>query len=131
MNLQSRLAALLLLLSLAITAGLAGAQDGTLDEAGLRFTGSMPLSWVEELFGVDVGGVPTLSPDGTRLAWIAADGLCTLSFDDGSNTCYGEEDLPMRIGSALYWSPDSMAIAFHEDAVYRQNESDIWLLELK
>lgn len=127
-----RLRAIVLLLSalFLMSTGLAGAQDDGIEQVGLRLTDIAPLSDVEAAYDADFRMQSVvLSPDGTQLAWAIQEGICVLEFE-GAVTCFEDAEQPLQVGSALYWSPDSRAIAFHEDVLRRFNESDIWLLDL-
>ena len=81
------------------------------------------------LFGIPVGTGPRLSPDGMRLAWIAAKyhAVCTGEIDTWEVTC---TPLPDELKAAdLFWSPDSRLIATHSEVLRSMNEPDIWLFE--
>lgn len=131
MEIRFRELCLLLIVVLATAAGTAAAQGGEIDGAGLRFVGMVPLTEIEDTYAVEIDFHSAMvSPDGTLLAWASGGDICVLALENGGETCYGDENQPVRVGSALYWSPTSQAVAFHEDPLRWMHESDIWLLDL-
>lgn len=78
----------------------------TVNEGGL-----LPVIYVSNLDGssmrkIDTGAWPSLSSDGTRLAYSATDGLHLVDLATGQNTSLGTD------GYRLVWSPDDTRILF-------------------
>lgn len=89
-----------------IPAGLGGKILTTVNEGGL-----LPAIYVSDLDGSNplklaTGAWPSLSPDGTRLAYSSSDGLHILDLATGSNSALGMD------GHNLIWSPDGTRILF-------------------
>ena len=101
-------------------------QPGTFSTATL--TGS------ESLRDYPDSRVWAVSPDASRLAYANPDGVCVLTFAEGGGA--GDSvctPIPLQrsfIPKALTWSPDSLYVAFHEDATTQMVDSDIWVLDV-
>ena len=73
--------------------------------------GPLPAIYISSLDGTisqkaAIGGWPSLSNDGTRLAYSAADGLNVLDLSTGQNTSFGID------GYRIIWSPDDTRLLF-------------------
>jgi hypothetical protein len=89
-----------------IPAGLRGKILTTVNEGG-----PLPAIYVSSLDGtnarkIDTGAWPSLSSDGTRLAYSAADGLRVIDLSTGQSSSLGTD------GYNLIWSPDSTQILY-------------------
>jgi hypothetical protein len=90
-----------------LPSGLGGKIVTTVNEGDL-----LPGIYVSNLDGTNSRKIvtdawPSLSPDGTRLAYSAADGLHVLNFSTGQNSSLG-----VVVGYNLIWSPDSTRILY-------------------
>ncbi len=80
----------------------------------------------------------TIAPDGSAIAYIEQTGrlgnrtrnLCIFTFSNANVLCYTAPDEYLGSPYALFWSPDSTAIAFTENPIQLGHESDIWLFRL-
>ncbi len=89
-----------------LPAGLGGKILTTVNEGG-----PLPMLYVSNLDGtnarrIDTGGWASLSSDGARLAYSAADGLHILDLSTGQSTSLGTD------GYGLIWSPDNTRIMY-------------------
>lgn len=70
--------------------------------------------------------VAVISPDGTKIASMS-DEFCVYTLDSGAISC---QELENRVSPpALYWSPDSRFVAFHENFVRTFRDSDLFLYD--
>ena len=90
---------------------------------------------LEEQRAVDLGGAEplTLSPDGRSLAVLreGADTLEICSYDVVTldpDVCADYPSTSIDAGTAV-WSPDSTRLAFTENKVYLNHESDLWVFD--
>jgi hypothetical protein len=74
--------------------------------------------------------IAALSPDGTMIARLEKDSICLFTFADGADRCTVWPDL-LKSPTTLYWSPDSQAIAMHENVFQYFRDSDIWLFDTR
>jgi outer membrane biosynthesis protein TonB len=80
----------------------------------------------------------TIAPDGSAIAYIELAGrrgarernLCIFTFSNANIRCYPAPEGYVSTPYALFWSPDSTAIAFSENPIQLGHESDIWLFRL-
>lgn len=80
----------------------------------------------------------TIAPDGSAIAYLQLAGrrgarernLCIFTFSNANIQCYPAPDGYVSTPYALFWSPDSAAIAFSENPIQLGHESDIWLFRL-
>ena len=73
--------------------------------------GPLPAIYISNLDGTNlqkiaIGAWPSLSNDGTRLAYSAADGLHVIDLANGQNTAFGTD------GYRIIWSPDNTRMMF-------------------
>ena len=73
--------------------------------------GPLPAIYISNIDGTNlqkiaIGAWPSLSNDGTRLAYSAADGLHVIDLANGQNTAFGTD------GYRIIWSPDNTRIMF-------------------
>ncbi|MEM9950359.1 MAG: hypothetical protein AAF846_02065 [Chloroflexota bacterium] len=67
-----------------------------------------------------------ISPDGTLIA-SGRDELCIYTFETNNSEC---QEMPERVRPpALYWSPDSRYIVFHNDFVRTLQEADLFIYD--
>jgi hypothetical protein len=94
---------------------------------------------IEEAIGEKDVAFPTLSPDGSTIAWIKSDSglrskemtqLCFYSFDAAANNCVDKPEEYDSYPAQLVWSPDSAYITFSENPIQLGNESDIWVFDV-
>lgn len=80
----------------------------------------------------------TIAPDGSAIAYVQLAGrrgarernLCIFTFSNANIQCYPAPEGYVSTPYALFWSPDSTAIAFSENPIQLGHESDIWLFRL-
>jgi hypothetical protein len=89
-----------------LPSGLRGKIVTTVNEGGL-----LPAIYVTNLDGtnprkIDVGAWPSLSADGTRLAYSIGDGIHVFNFSTGENPAIGTD------GYRIIWSPDNTRMMF-------------------
>jgi hypothetical protein len=94
---------------------------------------------VYEIIGEKSAPMATVSPDGTRIAWVQSSGtgkdrvgqLCLFTFENAAKKCYDiSRDLFYGYPYQLQWQPDSSTIAFTENPIQQGYESDIWLFKV-
>jgi Tol biopolymer transport system component len=90
----------------ALPVGVGGKVVTTVNEGGL-----LPVIYVGNLDGtnlqkIDTGAWPSLSTDGTRLAYSASDGIRVRDLSSGQTTAIGID------GYRIIWSPDNTRIMF-------------------
>lgn len=109
----------------------------------LRFTlivllaalGTLPVSAVRPsmvAMPIEVDGFPlAISPDGTRLAGVDADGarFCVWDLATGKAACDGDIPAPVEARSVT-WAPDSSAVAFSLGSSSRLVDSDIYVFDV-
>lgn len=86
---------------------------------------------VAEPIPIDIDGFPlSISPDGSRLAGVHADGarVCIWEIPSGEAACDGDIPEPVEARSVT-WAPDSSAFAFSLGAPNRLVDSDIYVFE--
>lgn len=82
---------------------------------------------------VEVDGFPlSLSPDGTLLAGMGADGrqFCVWDIDHLESRCDGELPDLVEVRS-IAWSPDSTAVAFSLGVLNRLTDSDLYVFDAR
>jgi hypothetical protein len=91
---------------------------------------------VYEIVGEKQAPLATVSPDGTRIAWIQSSGkgkdrvgqVCLFAFANAAKKCYNiSTDVFKGYPYQLQWSPDSASIVFTENPIQQGYESDIWI----
>ena len=138
------LSTLALIIALALTACQAEQPVAPATEVPATEAESVPVkvvaeSPVRDVIGDDQAILPTLSPDGSAIAWVKESGsisktqvgqLCLYVFADAQNLCHDKPEKFKSFPYQLAWSPDSAYIALSENPLQLGDESDLWLFNV-
>ncbi len=91
--------------------------------------------WTAEVTKLDLIAGPGrsaafLAPDGSRFAYLKANGLCLYSLAGEQGDCVSlDRDIHID-AETVQWSPDSTKLAFSENFLITFRDSDIWLYDI-
>ena len=81
--------------------------------------------------------MPSISPDGSHLAWIqstktglfrSVGQVCFFTFENAAKSCYDAPEEFYGYPYQLYWLPDSSGIVVTENPITLGYESDVWVV---
>lgn len=73
------------------------------------------------------GSAAFLAPDGSRFAYLKANGLCLYSLAGEQGDCVALDRDVHIDAETVQWSPDSTKLTFSENFLITFRDSDIWL----